>query len=85
MQKRTFIDPVGLGRSVLTFVLFVLLAHSIPLALLGLAASTSPRAAGILDGVSAWLKRNNRAITLVFSVIFGVWFLIKAADRLGML
>jgi hypothetical protein len=73
----------GMQRSILTFVLFVLLAHSIPLAVLGLAASASPRAAGILDGVSGWLKRNNRAITLVFSVIFGVWFLIKAADRLG--
>lgn len=74
---------VGLGRSVLTFVLFVLLAHSIPLGILGLGASASPRAAGILDGMSAWLQRNNRAITLVFSVIFGVWFLIKAANRLG--
>lgn len=74
---------LGAPLAVLTFLLFVILAHSPPLAILALAGSSSRRAAAILDGFSAWLRDKNRAITICFGLIFGTWFLIKALRELG--
>ena len=69
--------------AVLTFLLFVMLAHSPPLTILALAASSSQRSAAILEGLSAWLRDKSRAITIVFGLIFGTWFLIKALRELS--
>lgn len=76
---------LGLGLSALTFVLFVGLVQIVPFAILALASSSSSRSAAILEGFGAWLKRNNRAITIVFGLIFGTWFLLKSLARLGIM
>jgi threonine/homoserine/homoserine lactone efflux protein len=66
----------------LSFLLFVVLAQCAPLAILLLAASSSRRSSEILEGFSAWLRRNNRMITIIFGLFFGTWFLIKALTHL---
>ncbi|MGH9869340.1 MAG: GAP family protein [Candidatus Polarisedimenticolia bacterium] len=73
---------MGIKISALTFLLFVLLAQSPGLAILALATSSSSRSTAILDGVNAWLQRNNRMVTILFGVVFGTWFLLKALNRL---
>ncbi len=76
---------IGVELSVLTFVLFVVLAQSAPLAILALASSSSSRSAAILEGFIAWLQRNNRMITVIFGLLFGTWFLLKALAHLGLI
>jgi hypothetical protein len=76
---------IGAPFSVLTFVLFVVLAQSVPFGLLALGSSSSSRSAAILEGIATWLKRNNRGITIFFGVVFGTWFLLKALARLGVI
>jgi hypothetical protein len=73
---------LGPRLATVTFVMFVLLAQSTPIAIVGLASSSSPRADAILDGLRNWLQRNRRAINITFAAIFGTWFLLKAGARL---
>jgi threonine/homoserine/homoserine lactone efflux protein len=70
--------------SVATYLLFVVLAQSIPFTILALASSSSSRSSEILDSFRAWLQRNNRVITIIFGLIFGTWFLFKAFSRLNL-
>ncbi len=76
---------LGVGNSVLVFVLFVLLAEIAPLAILALSISPSTRSDAILQSFSAWLQRSGRAITIIFGLIFGTWFLLKALKQLGVI
>jgi len=76
---------IGAKLSVLTFVLFVTLAQVVPLGILALGSSSSARSAAILEGFRAWLQGNNRKITVVFGLVFGTWFLLKALSRLGVI
>ncbi len=69
---------LGVELSVFTFVLFVALAQSVPFAILAVGSSSSARSAAILEGFRAWLQRNNRVITIVFGLVFGTWFVLKA-------
>jgi Sap, sulfolipid-1-addressing protein len=71
--------------SALTFVLFVVLAELAPLTILTLAAISSSQSAAILDAFSAWLRRNNRVITVLIGVVFGTWFLLKALKQLHLI
>ncbi len=68
--------------SILTFILFVLLAEIAPLAILALATASSSQSAAMLEAFSAWLRRNNRLVTIVIGVVFGTWFLLKALKQL---
>ena len=68
--------------SVLTFIIFVVLAEIGPLTILALAAIPSSQSAATLDAFSDWLRRNNRLITIVIGVVFGTWFLLKALKQL---
>ena len=68
--------------SALIFILFVVLAEIAPLIILVLAVISSSQSAAILDAFSAWLRRNNRVITIVIGVVFGTWFLLKALKQL---
>jgi len=68
--------------SALTFVLFVALAQILPFTIVGLAASSSTGAVEVLDNFGGWLQRQNRIITILFGLVFGTWFLIKALKRL---
>ncbi len=76
---------LGFKLSVLTFALFVALAQGLPFAILALGSSSSGRSAAILDGLRAWLQCNSRVITIILGLVFGVWFLLKALTRLGLI
>ena len=75
---------MGLKLAVLTFVLFVILAQCVPFGILALASSSPEGSAAILDGLGGWLRSNKRLITIIFGVIFGTWFLLKAVAQLGL-
>ncbi len=76
---------IGTKLSLLTFLLFVLLAHTAPFGILALATSSSARSTAILQALRSWLTSNSRIITIIFAVIFGTWFLLKALTRLGVI
>jgi Sap, sulfolipid-1-addressing protein len=71
--------------SALTFISFVALAEIAPLTILALAAISSSQSVAILDAFSAWLRRNNRVITVLIGVVFGTWFLLKALKQLNVI
>ena len=73
---------LGLARSVLMFCLFVVLAAFGPLSILALALSSSGRSNARLKSINAWLMDRRRIITIVFGLVFGTWFLIKALRQL---
>jgi len=81
------IDEAALGRvtSIALFLLFVLLAESIPIAVVGYAALAPSSSQALLQRVSAWLERHNHSIVIVVGLVFGVWFLVKALSGLGVL
>jgi hypothetical protein len=72
--------PVKL--SVVTYILFVVLAQSIPFTILAFASSSTSRSAAILGLFSVFLQRYVRVITVIFGLIFGTWFLFKAFSHL---
>jgi len=39
----------------------------------------------LLARASVWFERHNRVIVIVLGLVFGVWFLLKALQGLGML
>jgi hypothetical protein len=73
----------GVFLAVVAFLSFVLLAECVPITILALAVSSSRRSAAILEGFTSWLRLKRRAITIVFGLVFGTWFLIKALRELG--
>jgi len=81
------IDEGGLGRSasIATFLAFAALVIAPQLLALGLAVVAPSRSRSLLDNVVGWLQRNNRAIVVVVSLVFGTWFLAKALTGLGVI
>jgi hypothetical protein len=81
------IDEAGLGSaaSIALFLLFVALAEAIPIAFVAYAALAPSSSQILLGKVSAWLEKNNRVIVIVLGLVFGVWFLLKALQGLGVL
>jgi hypothetical protein len=81
------IDEATLGRgaSIALFLLFVALAEAIPIAVVAYAGLAPASSQVLLGKVSAWLERNNRVIVIVLGLVFGVWFLLKALQGLGVL
>jgi len=81
------IGDADLGRpgSIVTFLVFVLLAESAMLTVV-LAAVVMPRRSDAwLDRASRWLTDHNRLIMIVIGLVFGLWFMVKALDGLGVL
>lgn len=76
---------LSVSSSVLTFLLFIVLAEIVHFVLVGLTIAAPARAAGALDQASAWLERHNRVIMIVLGLVFGTWFLLKALDGLGVI
>lgn len=76
---------IGGTRSVLTFLLFVTLSHSVPLGILALSTSSSSRSAAILDTTRHWLRSNSRIISITLGLVFGSWFFVKALVQLGII
>jgi hypothetical protein len=81
------IEEADLGRSasVATFLAFVALVVAPQVLALGLAVVAPTRSRSLLDDVAGWLQRNNRAIVVVVSLVFGTWFLAKALTGLGVI
>lgn len=76
---------LGMGGSVVTFLLFVVLAESIHLAAVGFAFAAPARADVALTRFSALLERYNGPIVIALSLVFGTWFLVKALTGLDVL
>jgi hypothetical protein len=81
------IEGAALGResSIAVFLLFVILAESIVIALVAYAALAPRSSQALLGRVSAWLERHNRVIVIVLGLVFGTWFLLKALSGMGAL
>jgi hypothetical protein len=81
------IEEAAMGQtaSVVTYLVFVVLAQSVTLVIIGIAYVMPHRAATLLDGISSFLSRNNRVIVIAIGAVFGTWFLLKALDGLGVL
>ncbi len=81
------IDEAGLGgaASAALFVLFVVLAQAVPIAVVGYAAVARESSRGLLDALSGWLEKNSRTMVIVLGFVFGAWFLLKALQGLGVL
>jgi len=73
------------GSAILAFLVFVILAESIHLVILGVAFAVPARAAVVLAGITGFLERYNRAIMIALGLVFGTWFLVKALGGLGIL
>ena len=71
--------------SIVTYLLFVVLAQSLLLAILVAAFAMPNRADAILDRVAGLLERYNRLLVITLGLVFGTWFLVKALDGLGVL
>ncbi len=71
--------------SIAIFLLFVALAEAVPIAVVAYAALAPTSSRALLERVSAWLERSARGIVIVVGLVFGVWFLVKALDSLGVL
>ncbi len=76
---------MGSAASAATFLVFVLLAHGLQLAMLALAFLAPDRAEAMLDGFSGMLKRYSRPLLAGVSLVFGAWFLLKGLNGLGVL
>jgi len=63
--------------NVVTYLFFVLAAQSLVLAPILVSAVAPVQSTKLLDAIHSWLERNNRAIVIAASSIFGVWFLWK--------
>lgn len=81
------IDDADLGgrRAVVTFVLFVVLAQAVQVAALVVAFLVPTRADAILGPAAAWLTTHERVIVIIVGFVFGVWFVIKGLDGLGII
>jgi Sap, sulfolipid-1-addressing protein len=79
------IGEADLGRSgsVAAFLVFVVLAVGVQLVLIGVTVVTPDRSEVLLDRVAVWLNRHNRVLVVVIGLVFGVWFLVKGLDGLG--
>ena len=71
------IDEAQLGwtRSIIAYIGFVIAANGLLLAPVILSLVAPVRARGLLDTTHRWMVRNNRGITIVISLAFGLWFL----------
>jgi hypothetical protein len=73
---------VGVPAAVVAYLLFVLVAMSIHVAIVAMAYLAPDRAGEVLDRFSSALMRYDRQITIGVGVIFGLWFLLRALDGL---
>jgi hypothetical protein len=76
---------MGAGASAGTFLAFVVLAHSLQLAMLAVAFLAPARADALLARSSAALERHGRTMLAGVSLVFGAWFLMKGLDGLGVI
>ena len=73
------IDEGRLSRlaSVLSYLFFVIGAHSLMLAPIISSAVAPAHSANIVETMLSWLERKKRVITIVVSLAFGAWFIAR--------
>ena len=76
---------LGQPGATISFVLFIVLAESIHLALIGISFAMPSKSEAILDSTSQWLSSHNRIIMIVLGSVFGTWFMVKALDGFGVI
>lgn len=76
---------MGPAAAAATFLAFVVVAHSLQLALLGVAFLAPARADALLARFSAALDRHGRTLLAGVSLVFGAWFLLKGLSGLGVI
>lgn len=67
------------------YIVFVVLAVSPHLMIVGTAALAPTRSKALLDRVLYLLRENNRVIMVVVGFVFGTWFMVTALTRFGLL
>lgn len=73
---------LGEGANVGLYVLYVLATQTLVLAPILVYAVAPQQAARPLKAAQTWLERHNRAIVMIVSLLFGVWFVYKAVTGL---
>ena len=76
---------LGQPAAAVTFLVFVVLASSAQLVLIGVAVVAPQRAEEVLGGFSNWLTAHNRWLMVGIGFVFGTWFAVKALDGLGVI
>ena len=76
---------MGHAANIGTYLVFVALAASGNLLIVGAAAFFPQRSRSVLDRVLRWLEDNDRPIMIAVGLVFGIWFGIKALDGFGIL
>jgi hypothetical protein len=76
---------LSLPAAIVAYLLFVLVAMSIHVAIVVMAYLTPDRAGKVLDRFTSTLTRYDRQITVGVGVTFGLWFLVMALDGLKVL
>lgn len=69
-------------QGVIAFLIFVLGAQSLVLVPIVMRAVIPSRSATLLESGNQWLERNNRAIVIAVSCIFGTYFIFKGISGL---
>jgi hypothetical protein len=76
---------LGTPTRALTYLLFVVLAE-LPVLVIVVGAAIAPdRSAPLLAAGSTWLEKHNHQIVVVACLVFGLWFVLKALNDLGVL
>ena len=76
---------IGQGGALLAYLVFVLLAMSVHLGIVGMAYAAPARADLVLTRFSGLLARYDRPVTIALGSLFGLWFLAKALDGFGII
>lgn len=81
------ISEADLSRTenIVTYLVFVVLAASVSIALIGLAYLLPGRSGAILDRVGQVLTDYNRWLVVGLGAVFGTWFVVKALVGYGIL
>jgi hypothetical protein len=74
--------PLEPPAGAIAYLLFVVLAQSLLLLLIVIRILMPARSQSMLDGLSAWLTKNNRAVVIIVSLIFGLFFLYSGISGL---
>ncbi len=84
LSALTTIAAVELGQptSAIAYLLFILLAESLLLLPILLRMFAPKRSRTTLNQMSEWLNQNSRPITIISSLVFGLWFLYAGISGL---
>jgi len=74
---------MGHADNVATYVVFVALAATGNLLVIGAAALAPNRSRALLERTLRWIQRNDRYIVIGVGLVFGIWFGVKGLHGLG--